>query len=134
MKVSIKGNEYGVLAVGTYITKSAPDKPYKKYKLNNNKVLVVSEKENFAYFGEDFGDLGIEPRSEKINYKNKEFTLNANDNQILQSVEFGNPEGDVEFWDYETGDELISIGLDENNQRIDVVGNIFSKNEIIFKE
>ncbi len=135
-KVEIQDKEYSILAEGTYVTKSESDMPYKKYKLNDKKVLVVSEKEDFAYFGEDLGDLGIEPGAKAVHYKDKEFRLNTTDSQILKNVEFGNPESNVNFWDYEAVDDkdyLISIGLDEKTgKRSDVVGRIVSKRDINF--
>ncbi len=121
------------MAEGNYVTESEPDKPYRKYKLADNKVLVVSETEDFAYFGEDLGDLGIKPGSKFVKYKEKEFVLSTSDFQILKSVELGNPEGNVEFWDYENGNEIISIGiLAETGERSDVVGKVIEKGEISF--
>ena len=132
-QVIINKTEYAILAEGSYVTKSEPDKPYKKYKLNDNKILVVSESEDFAYFGEDFGDLGLEIGGQIINYKGKKFKLANHDYQLLKSKDYGEPEGDVVFWDYENRDEIISLGIDEKTKkRSDVVGKIIDFNNINF--
>ncbi len=132
MKIVIQGIEYRVIAEGAYATKSEPDKPYKKYKLNDNKALVISDEEDFAFFGEDFGELDLEPGEKNINYKGTEFKLATEDYQILEKAVFGEPEGNLKFWDYENGEQVISLGVKENGERSDVAGKVIDKKSIKF--
>ena len=133
-KLKINNADYSVLSVAEYITKTN-DSPYYKINLSNEKILVISLIDNFAYIGEirkidcQYTPVPI------LEYGNENFTLIGNDYQILKKIilgNIGNVEGDIDFIDFINKDEtrIISLARAKGGERKDVYACIVDVGEI----
>lgn len=124
--IIVEGKEYKVLGKGYYVTQKEPNALYAKILLPNHYVLVISPSDSIAYFGQNRGLIEeFNSFDDKVYYNNKCFEQVNHDYQILIHLLFGSPlevEGEVEFWDYEYNNEIISIAeVSRNKLRADVV-------------
>ena len=124
--IIVEGKEYKVLGKGYYVTQKEPNVLYAKILLPNHYVLVISPSDSIAYFGQNRGLIEeFNSFDDKVYYNNKCFEQVNHDYQILIHLLFGSPlevEGEVEFWDYECDNEIISIAeVSRNKLRADVI-------------
>lgn len=124
--VIIENTKYKILGLAYYVTQTDTENIYAKILLNDHYVLVVALSDNIAYFGRNFGEIKeFSSFSESIEYGNKRFEQVNSDYQILKNLVFGSPlevEGEVMFWDYESGNNIISIAIvSRTRERADVV-------------
>ena len=133
--ISIKGKTLKARAKSVYVAQSQPLISYTKIFMEEHHVLVICSKEKFAYFGKDVGSIGFAPPFQKnITYKGLTYQLISHDYQIVTCLEFGDPletEGEVEYWDYQSDNYLLSIAvIKRNNKRSDIVAQIISPDDI----
>ena len=133
--ISIENKKYKVLGKVFYTTQNDHNSTYAKILLENHNVLVLSPMDNIAYFGKNEGQLqSFDSLDTIIEYNGKLFNQVNHDYQIVLKIEFGSPievEGEVEFWDYECDDEIISIAkVSRDNSRADVVAQYISLENI----
>jgi hypothetical protein len=119
------GQSYRVLGKAIYSTRNDPDSTYVKVLLENHHILVIVPDE-MAYFGVNKGCISeFDSFSDIIFYQGQKLTKVNHDYQVRLSLEFGSPtevEGNVEFWDYEIDDTIISIAeIEGTKERADVV-------------
>ena len=124
--LKILEDEYKVLGKTFYVTEKEPDVMYAKILLNNHYVLVVSPEDRIIYFGKDVGTIAdFSGFNEQVNYDQNIYYQVNHDYQIVVSIEFGSPikvEGEVEFWDYEYEDNVISVAVNSRTKsRADVI-------------
>lgn len=124
--VIIENNKYNILGMAYYVTQTDTENIYAKILLNDHYVLVVALSDNIAYFGRNFGEIKeFSSFDESIEYGNKKFEQVNSDYQILKNLVFGSPlevEGEVVFWDYESGNDIISVAIvSRTKERADVV-------------
>ena len=132
--VVYSGREYKVLGKATYTTRKDPDSTYAKILLEDHHVLVIVPDE-MIYFGKNEGQLSEFDSLDKIvQYNGQQFEQVNHDYQLRRDVEFGSPvevEGDVEFWDYEVGESIISVAkTGDGEERADVVAKYISFDDI----
>jgi len=125
---------YQVLGKGTYSTRNDPDSTYAKILLEGHYVLVIVPDE-MIYFGINKGRLPeFDAFNDAVIYDGKQLKQVNHDYQIRLSVEFGSPtevEGNVEFWDYEDDDTIISVAETEGvRDRADVVAKYISFDDV----
>ncbi len=125
-KILFEGREYSVLGKTIYVSQKAADTPYAKILLNNHYVLVISPSDGVAYFGKNKGRLEeFDGFPSVVHYKGLEFEQVAHDYQVVLQIMFGDPfavEGEVEYWDYESGENIISTAItSREKKRADVV-------------
>lgn len=125
-EISIEGTPHKVLGKVFYTTLNDPNSEYAKILLDDHFVLVISPMDNVAYFGKNEGQLqSFDSLDSIVKYKGKLFNQVNHDYQIVLKIEFGSPvevEGEVEFWDYECDNEIISIAkVSRDNSRADVI-------------
>ena len=124
--VLIDNNRYKVLGKTMYVSESAPDIPYAKILLEDHFVLVISPTDDVAYFGKNEGHISaFDDYPNSVVYNGIEYTQIAHDYQIVTRIVFGSPlliEGEVEYWDYDCGDKIVSIAVTSREKvRADVV-------------
>lgn len=124
--IIFEGNKYNVLGKCYYVTQKDPKTVYAKILMNDHHVLVVSPTDNVAYFGKNFGQIReFDSFDTTVKFKEKYFEQVNTDYQIMIELVFGAPldvEGEVLYWDYESGDDIISVAIvSRTNKRADVV-------------
>ena len=134
-KILFDGKTYDVLGKTIYVSQQAPDTPYAKFLLEDHYVLVVSPSDGVAYFGKNEGRVvEFDGFPEVTNYKGQKFEKVAHDYQVVMQIIFGDPfavEGEVEFWDYESGDSIISTAItSREKKRADVVAEYIDFDDI----
>lgn len=137
-RIVIGNVEYQVLGKTFYVTEKAPDDSYAKILLNGHNVLVVSPSDEIAYFGKNEGHLlEFDGYPESVIYDGLKYEMVNHDYQIVTSIEFGSPldvEGEVEYWDYEVDDMIISIAVtSRTKKRADVVARYLAFDQISVK-
>jgi len=133
-KIKYLGQDYKVLGKATYSTRNEPDSIYVKILLEGHHVLVVVPDE-MAYFGVNKGHLHeFDLFEEIVIYHGQKLQQVNHDYQVRLSLEFGSPsevEGNVEYWDYEVDDTIVSIAeLEGIRERADVVAKYISFDDI----
>lgn len=133
--LKILGDEYKVLGKTFYVTEKEPDVMYAKILLQNHYVLVISPEDMVFYFGKDVGTIvDFSGFNEHVTYNQNLFHQVNHDYQIVVSIEFGSPlkvEGEVEFWDYEYEDNVISVAVNSRTKsRADVIAKYISEDDI----
>ena len=133
--IVISDVEYQVLGKTFYVTEKAPDDSYVKILLNDHYVLVVSPSDCIAYFGKNEGCLtAFDGHPQFVIYDGLKYEMVNHDYQIVKCIEFGFPldiEGEVEFWDYEVDDMIISVAVTSREKsRADVVARYISLDQI----
>jgi hypothetical protein len=130
-----KGKRYKVLGKTLYTTQNDPKSVYAKMLLEGHHVLVVSPEDKIAYFGKNEGKLAsFDSFGVSIDFDGKIFEQVNRDYQIVLKIEFGFPldiEGEVEYWDYEAEDMIISIAIvSRTKERADVVARYITFDDI----
>lgn len=124
--ILFEGRSFKVLGKTIYVSQQAAETPYAKILLEDHYVLVVSPSDGVAYFGKNEGHLvEFDNFPEVANYNGEEYEQVAHDYQVVLHVVFGDPfavEGEVEYWDYESGERIISTAItSRQKKRADVV-------------
>lgn len=137
-RIVIGNVEYQVLGKTFYVAEKAPSDFYAKILLNDHNVLVVSPSDEIAYFGKNEGHLlEFDGYPETVIYDGLKYEMVNHDYQIVTSIEFGSPldvEGEVEYWDYEADDKIISIAVtSRTKKRADVVAHYLTFDQIFVK-
>ena len=135
-KIRIDGRDYSVLGKTMYVTQGSPDMVYAKVLLENHFVLVISPSDEVAYFGKNEGHLNeFDEYPQSVVYNGNEYHQVAHDYQIVMNIVFGDPllvEGEVEYWDYESNDNIISVAVTSREQiRADVVAHYLNFSDIM---
>ena len=133
--IKFSDTDYKVLGKATYSTRNEPDSIYIKVLLEGHHVLVIVPDE-MIYFGVNKGRIPeFDSYGETVNYQGKQFKQVNHDHQIRLDLEFGSRtevEGNVEFWDYEEGNIIISIAVNEwTHEREDVFAKYISFDDIV---
>lgn len=133
--IKINGDEYKVLGKGFYVTQGDPESSYAKILLEDHHVLVLVPSEKVAYFGKNVGRLTeFDLYPSEVEYEGKSYKQMNHDYQIATCIEFGSPlevEGEVEFWDYEVENLIISVAVvSRDKKRADVVAQYISYDDI----
>lgn len=134
--ILVENVKYKVLSKVLYVTQNDPEAIYAKMILEGHNILVISPKDEIAYFGINEGALPeFSQYGEKVLYKGKSFEQVNHDYQMVVSIEFGSPldvEGEVEFWDYENDSDIISVAVvSRGKARADVVAKYISLEDIV---
>ena len=134
IKIKCSEQEFEVLGKATYVTRNEPDSKYIKVLLDRHHVLVIVPDE-MAYLGVNKGRIPeFDALDDMLIYQGQQLQQVNHDYQIRLSVEFGSPskiEGNVEFWDYEDGEMIISIAeLEGTKERADVVAKYIALDDI----
>lgn len=124
--VCVLEKTYKVLSKVLYATQNDPNSIYAKMILEGHNILVVSPVDKVAYFGKNEGKIPVfDGYKETVEYNKKVFAKANHDYQVVLKIDFGNPletEGEVEFWDYEADDDIISVAVvSRTKKRADVV-------------
>ncbi len=124
--VKINGDGYKILGKVFYVTQGDPKSSYAKILLENHYVLVLVPSEKVAYFGKNKGRLAeFDLYPSKVEFEGKLYNQINHDYQIATQIVFGSPlevEGEVEFWDYEVENLIISVAVvSRDKKRADVV-------------
>jgi len=130
-----KGKKYKVLGKALYTTQNDPESVYVKMLLEGHHVLVVSPEDKMAYFGKNEGRLAsFDSFGASIDFNGKKFEYVNRDYQMVLKIEFGFPldiEGEVEYWDYEAEDIIVSIAVvSRTKERADVVAEYITFDDI----
>lgn len=133
--VRINGEKYRVLGKTLYVTQKEPESLYAKILLDDHQVLVLAPSDKVAYFGKNVGKLTeFDFYPLEVEFGRKVYKQINHDYQITTNIEFGSPlevEGEVEFWDYEVEDLIISVAVvSRDKKRADVVAQYILYNEI----
>lgn len=133
--VEIENKLYKVLGKAFYVTQNDPESIYVKVVLEDNYYLVLIPSEDIAYFGHNEGKISeFDDFKEIVQFPDKEFKLVNHDYQLVVKVEFGSlldVEGEVEFWDYEASDTIISTAIvSKNKKRADIIAKYISASDI----
>lgn len=134
-KIKYDGSIYDVKGKVLYVTEKESESVYAKMLLNDHNVLVISPEDNVAYIGKNLGKLNeFNGYPTAVSFNGQQYELVNHDYQIVYSILFGNPldvEGEVEFWDYESGDSIISVAVtSRDKKRADVVAKYISMEEL----
>ncbi|MBS5721195.1 MAG: hypothetical protein KHW50_02270 [Clostridium sp.] len=138
-QIIVKGEEYIVKTKTKYSIEEDKTTSYVKCELSNNKVLVIIPKDELIYIGRVIENMIYEKISEDtIKYNDKLFRKAGEGHQFITKIEFGNEnevEGKCIFEDYETENNIISLGIlpDKENVRADVYANILNIEDIEIK-
>ena len=133
--IKYDGKLFDVKGKVLYITEKEPEAKYAKILLNDHNVLVVSPEDNITYIGKNYGQLtDFDGFPQNVVFDGKEYEMVNHDYQIVDRIVFGNPlevEGEVEFWDYENEDTIISVAVTSREKiRADVVAKYINIDEI----
>lgn len=133
--IQVHGQVYIVKGKAMYVSVKNPDTEYAKILLNDHNVLVLSPFDNVAYIGKNMGRLHeFDNFPESVCFNGVQYNQVANDYQLVTQLVFGSPldvEGEVQYWDYEAGDSIISTAItSRKKERADVVGRYISFEEI----
>ena len=131
----IKDKPYKVLGKALYATQSEPEITYAKVLLEEHNVLVLIPSDNIIYLGHNEGRIPeFDSFKKTVRFAGKEFKQVAHDYQLVSRVEFGSlldVEGEVEFWDYEADDSIVSVAVvSRNKERADIVAKYLSLSDI----
>ena len=138
-QIIVKCEEYIVKTKTKYSIEEDKTTSYVKCELSNNKVLVIIPKDELIYIGRVIENMIYEKISEDtIKYNDKLFRKAGEGHQFITKIEFGNEnevEGKCIFEDYETENNIISLGIlpDKENVRADVYANILNIEDIEIK-
>lgn len=138
-QIIVKGEEYIVKTKTKYSIEEDKTTSYVKCELSNNKVLVIIPKDELIYIGRVIENMIYEKISEDtIKYNDKLFRKAGEGHQFITKIEFENEnevEGKCIFEDYETENNIISLGIlpDKENVRADVYANILNIEDIEIK-
>lgn len=133
--IQVRGQIYNVKGKAMYVTEKNPETEYAKILLNDHNVLVLSPLDGVAYIGKNMGRI---PEFDDFPYSARfngvQYNQVASDYQMVTQIIFGSTldvEGEVRYWDYESGDSIISTAItSRTNDRADVVGQYISFDEI----
>lgn len=133
--IQVHGQVYTVKGKAMYVTVKNPDAEYAKILLNDHNVLVLSPSDGVAYIGKNMGRLPeFDNFPELVCFNGVQYNQVADDYQIVTQIVFGSPldvEGEVQYWDYESGTSIISTAITSRKKdRADVVGQYISFEEI----
>ena len=134
--LTIKNKNYQVKTKTWYSLEEDNEALYIKCELNNNKVLVIIPDDNLVYIGYVVENMNYIKTSEtELEYNGKTYHKTGEGHQYIKNIEFGNineVEGKCEFEDYESDDNIISLGIltDKNNIRADVFAEIITLGDI----
>lgn len=135
-KIIIKGSEYTVETKTWYSIEEDSEVTYVKCELSNNRVLVIIPDDELIYIGQVVENMKYERISEdKIKYQNQTYVKTGEGHQFITKIEFGDKdkvEGKCTFEDYESGNNVISLGVltEKNNRRADVYSDIINIEDI----
>ena len=107
--------------------------------LSDDKVLVIIPDDELIYIGKVIENMRYEKISEdNIKYNNIVFKKTGEGHQFITKIEFGNEaevEGKCKFTDYETQNNIISLGVltDKGNIRADVYADILCVEDVKLK-
>lgn len=137
--ILIDNVEYQVLGKTFYVTEKDAGSIYAKILLNDHNVLVVSPADEIAYFGKNEGRIQeFDGYPKVVIFNGLEYELVNHDYQIVTYIEFGSPlevEGEVEYWDYEKDNMIISVAVTSRRKiRADVVARYLNFNQISVKK
>ncbi len=135
-KIVINDSEYKVKTKTWYSIEEDNTAKYVKCELSDNNVLVIIPDDNLIYIGKVIENMEYKRLSEnEIEYDNKHFNKTGEGHQYIIKIEFGDKsevEGKCVFEDYESGNNIISLGvlLEKGNIRADVFANIINLTDI----
>lgn len=134
-KIFIKKNEYTILTKTWYSILEDPQVEYIKCELTKNQVLVIIPSDNYIYIGSVIDNLDyVRLNDHQLKYRNTIFNKSGEGHQYIKNIEFGNPEnveGKCIFEDYESEENIISLGvLTEGNVHADVYAEILKMDDI----
>lgn len=135
--ITIKNKNYQVKTKTWYSLEEDNGASYIKCELSNDKVLVIIPDDNLVYIGCVIENMNYVKTSEiELEYNDKKYNKTGEGHQYIKNIEFGNineVEGKCEFEDYESGNNIISLGIltDKNNKRADVFAEIITIEDII---
>lgn len=134
-KLIINNFEYQVKTKTWYTIEEDNSSKYIKCELTNNKVLVVIPDDNLIYIGEVINNLQYKRLSPtSLQYENKIYNKTGDGNQYVLNIEFGElneVEGKCQFEDFESEDNIISLGiLTDSNKKADVFAQIIDLDDI----
>lgn len=136
-KITIKGKEYIVKTKTLYGIKEDEEAYYYKCIMNTGDTLVIIPDDNLLYIGKEIENMEYE-RTEKtvLKYNGKTFNITGDGNQFIKNIEFGeNVEGKCIFEDFESEDQIISLGfLPDKNERADILADIIEVEDIKFSK
>lgn len=136
VQIQIKGKGYIVKTKTWYSLEEDKAASYIKCELSNDKVLVVIPDDELIYLGTVIENMNYERiSSDTITYNNMLFNKTGEGHQFITKIEFGNEkeiEGKCIFEDYESEDNIISLGIlsDKDNIRADVYADILNIDDI----
>lgn len=138
-QITIEKEQYIVRTKTWYSIEEDKTTSYVKCELSNNRVLVIIPEDNLIYIGKVIENMKYEKISnDKIKYKDIIFNKTGEGHQFILNIEFGDKdevEGKCTFEDYESGNNIISLGvLTDKGIRADVYANIIQVEDIIVKE
>lgn len=134
--IQIKNEKSTVKTKTWYSIEEDPTTSYVKCELSNNKVLVIIPEDELIYIGTIVENMNYKKLpDDKIEYNNKIFNKTGEGHQFIKEIEFGNEkeiEGKCIFEDYESENEIISLGIlpDKDNTRADVYADILNLDDI----
>ncbi|MGI5897830.1 MAG: hypothetical protein ACOX6Q_01570 [Candidatus Dojkabacteria bacterium] len=131
----IEGKSYKILGKVFYATQNKPELIYVKILLEEDYVLVLVPSDKIAYFGRNEGRIPeFDGFKKTVLFRDKKFKQINHDYQVVLRVDLGSlldVEGEVEFWDYEVDDLIVSIAIvSRNKERADVIAKYLSFSEI----
>ncbi len=132
----INGVDYLVKTKTWYSIEEDSSASYVKCELSNNRVLVIIPDDELLYIGRIVNDMGYERLSDdSIKYNNQVFNKTGDGHQYIKNIEFGDleeVEGKCTFEDYESGNNIISLGIltEKDNIRADVLALILDINDV----
>ena len=132
----INGVDYLVKTKTWYSIEEDNSASYIKCELSNNRVLVIIPDDELLYIGRVVDQMGYEKLSEdSIKYNDQIFNKTGDGHQYITNIEFGDPEeveGKCTFEDYESGNNIISLGIltEKDNIRADVLADILDINDV----
>ena len=136
VQIQIKGKGYIVKTKTWYSIEEDKTASYIKCEVSNDKVLVVIPDDELIYIGTVIENMNYERiANDKIRYNNRIFNKTGEGHQFITKIEFGNEkeiEGKCIFEDYESEDNIISLGIlsDKDNIRADVYADILNIDDI----
>lgn len=137
--IMIKNKKYIVKTKTWYSIEEDETASYVKCELNNDSVLVIIPNDELIYIGKVIKDMKYERISQdRIKYNDTLFNKTGEGHQFIIKIEFGDEnqvEGTCIFEDYETENNIISLGVlpDKENVRADVYADILNMEDIEIK-
>jgi hypothetical protein len=136
VQIQIKDEKCFVKTKTWYSIEEDSTASYIKCELSNNKVLVIIPDDELIYVGKVINNMNYKRLNENsISYNDRAFNKTGDGHQFITKIEFGNEdevEGKCIFEDYESDDNIISLGVlpDKDNIRADVYADIISLEDI----